>query len=174
MSPISPFRQSHNVPYINGNDSRMIPNTFESYALRGSSFNKTDFIAAQINKIKQRFSDKFVHMSEAAGFEGTSKPVTMGGVRYTFNDDLNAGAITQYGWELWNTLYLEANSNWDIIDRLSIRLSAQYTDQRSVGEELDGSFQTGVFGGKIGLNYKGAGFSFAFSSTDDERIIRNP
>jgi hypothetical protein len=152
----------------------MIPNTFESYALRGSSFNKTDFIAAHITKTKQRSSDEFVHMSEAAGFEDTSKPVTMGGIRYSFNDDLNIGAITQYGWDLWNTLYMEANSNWDITDKFSIRLSVQYTDQRSVGEELDGSFQTGVFGGQIGLTYKGAGLSFAFSSTDDERIIRNP
>jgi hypothetical protein len=168
------FRQPHNVPYLNENDSRMIPNTFESYALRGSSFNKTDFIAAQITKIKERDSNEFVHMSEAAGFEGTSKPVTMGGIRYSFTEDINAGAITQYGWDLWNTLYLEANGYWNFIDKFSIRLSAQYTDQRSVGEEIGGSFQTGVFGGKIAFGYKGAGLSLAFSSTDDERKIQNP
>ena len=168
------FRQPHSVPYINGNDSRMIPNTFESYDVRGLSLYKTDFIAAQITKIKQRFSDEFVHMSEAAGFEGTSKPVTMGGLRYSFTEDINVGAITQYGWDLWNTLYLEANGNWDITDKFTIRLSAQYTDQRSVGEELDDSFKTGVFGGQIGIEYKGASFSFAFSSTNDEQRIRNP
>ena len=168
------FRQSYNIPYVNEQDSRMVPNTFEAFTLLGQSFHKTDFIISQVTKIKKRDSDEFVSMSEAAGVEGAGKPLTMGGARYSFNKNLNIGAITQYGWDLWNTLYAEANGIWEVTDKFDIKLSAQYTDQRSVGEELDGSFQTGVIGGKMGFGYGGASLSFAFSSTDDERRIRNP
>jgi hypothetical protein len=152
----------------------MVPNTFEAFTLLGQSFHKTDFIVSQVTKIKKRDSDEFVYMSEAAGFGDTSKPLTMGGVRYSFNKNYNIGAITQYGWDLWNTLYAEANGIWEVTDKFDMALSVQYTDQRSVGEELDGSFQTGVIGGKMGFTYSGTALSFAFSSTDDERKIQNP
>jgi hypothetical protein len=49
-------------------------------------------------------------MSEAAGSKGRDEPLSVGAVRYDFNDDINIGATSQYAWEFMNTLYTEANA----------------------------------------------------------------
>jgi hypothetical protein len=98
----------------------------------------------------------------------------MGGARYSFSEDINIGAINFYAWDLWNTLYGEANGVWELTDRTAFLLSGQYTSQWSVGEELDGEFNTFVLGGKAALSYRGGILSLAFSSTDSESRIRSP
>jgi hypothetical protein len=113
-------------------------------------------------------------MSEVAGFDDTKKGLTMGGARYSFTEHSNIGAITQYAWNLWNTVYAEANFRRKLGDQVGILLSGQYTDQRSTGDELDGDFDTYVFGGKAALSYRGAILSLAFSSVDTGSDIRNP
>jgi hypothetical protein len=168
------FRQTFNLPYVNRQDSRMVPNTFEAYTLGGRSIYNTDFIVGHITKMKTRNSTDFQYMSEVAGLPGTNEGLTMGGARYSFSEDINIGAINSYAWDLWNTLYGEANGIWELTDRTAFLLSGQYTSQWSVGEELDGDFNTFVFGGKAALSYRGGILSLAFSSTDHDSGIRSP
>ena len=168
------FRQSFNLPYLNRNDSRMVPNTFEAYTLIKRPVNHWALAFSQVRKMKRRESDEFVSMSEAAGFEDTDEELTMGGIRYDFSDDFNIGAITQYAWEFMNTFYSEANGVWRLDDDWALRLGAQYTDQQSVGDEIGGEFDTCVYGGRIATSYRNATLTLAFSSTDDDARIRNP
>jgi hypothetical protein len=83
-------------------------------------------------------------------------------------------ATSQYAWEFMNTLYTEANAVWSFRDDWALRLGGQYTDQRSVGDEIGGDFDTFVYGGKIASSYRNATLTLAFSSTDDGAGIRNP
>ena len=53
-------------------------------------------------------------------------------------------------------------------------ISAQYTDQRSVGDSLAGDFSTHVFGTQAAMSYLENILSFAFTSTGENRGIRNP
>jgi hypothetical protein len=168
------FRQSFNLPYLNRNDSRMVPNTFEAYTLIKKPVNHWAFLLSQVRKMKRRERDDFDSMSEAAGFKGTDEPLSMGAVRYDFTDDINIGATTQYAWEFMNTFYTEANAVWSFRDDWALRLGGQYTDQRSVGDEIGGDFDTYVYGGKIAASYRSATLTLAFSSTDDGARIRNP
>jgi len=169
------YRQTFDkVPYVNKQDSRMVPNTFEAYSLIGLGLKNTDFIVSHITKMKTRNASSFKYISEVAGYKGTDEGLTMGGARYTFSKGNDIGAITQYAWDLWNTVYAEANSTWEPTEKTDIRLSLQYTDQRSVGDELDGDFDTYVVGGKVAASYQGAILTFAFSSTDSDSKIRNP
>jgi hypothetical protein len=55
-----------------------------------------------------------------------------------------------------------------------MRLSAQYTDQRSVGEELIGRFQTYQLGGKFDLGAYGATLTLAYTDTGTGAGIQNP
>jgi hypothetical protein len=113
-------------------------------------------------------------MSEAAGFKDRDEPLSVGAVRYDFTEDINLGATSQYAWEFMNTFYTEFNGLWRFEDDWALRMGGQYTDQRSVGDEIGGDFDTFVVGGKVAASYKSATLTLAFSSTDDGAGIRNP
>ncbi len=168
------YRQSFNLPYLNKNDSRMVPNTFEAYSLVKRPQNQWAFIVSQVRQMKRRERDDFVSMSEAAGFEDRDEPLTMAGVRYDFAEKINVGAISQYAWEFMNTFYTEANAAWSFADDWAVRLGGQFTDQRSVGDEIGGDFDTFVYGGRVAASYRSATLTLAFSSTDDGAGILNP
>jgi hypothetical protein len=168
------FRQTFNLPYVNQQDSRMVPNTFEAVSLFGRSIASTDFILSHVTQMKTRDSSKFVPMSEAAGYKNTDKGLTMAGARYHFSKDFNIGAITEYGWDLWNTFYAESNRTWTFTEDLALRLSGQVTYQKSVGDELAGDFSTYVYGAEAAVSCIGAIFTAAFSVTDDSSNILSP
>ena len=168
------YRQYLTLPYLNRNDSRMVPNTFEAYSLVNRSLGNAAFVVSHVRQMKLRNSDDFVSMSEAAGFGDRDEPLTVAAALYNFTDDINVGATSQYAWELMNTFYSEANGAWSFGDDWALRLGAQYTDQRSVGDEIGGDFDTYVFGGKAAASYRNATLTLAFSSTDDGAKVRNP
>jgi hypothetical protein len=168
------YRQILDLPYINKDDSRMVPNTFEAYTLDGESIGPFDFILSHVTKMKIRNASDFRSMSEIAGFSGTDKGLTMGGLTYSFNEDTYIGVINQYGWDLWNTAYTEAVGVWDVAEGMEFGISAQYTDQKNVGASLDGIFSTTAFGAAMAFSWQGAILSFAVSTTDDDSHIRRP
>ncbi|MGI9204083.1 MAG: OprD family outer membrane porin, partial [Woeseiaceae bacterium] len=79
------YRQDFGMPYINRQDSRMIPNTFEAYVVRHPG-ERLVWIAGQITKMKKRDSEDFVPMAEAAGVAGDDSGTTIAGARYTFEN----------------------------------------------------------------------------------------
>lgn len=168
------YRQILDLPYINQDDSRMVPNTFEAYTLDGESIGHFDFIVSHVTKMKTRNASKFRPMSEIAGFPGTDKGLTLGGLTYSLSDDIYIGAINQYSWDLWNTAYTEAAGIWNLSEGVEIGLTAQYTDQRNVGDALDGIFSTSAMGAAMAFSWQGAIVSFAVSTTDDDSRIRRP
>jgi hypothetical protein len=168
------YRQHFNLPYLNRNDSRMVPNTFEAYTVIGQPENAWTYVLSHVRQIKLRNRDDFISMSQAAGFNDRDEPLSMVAARYDFTDDINIGATSQYAWEFMNTFYTEANAVWRLQDDWALRLGGQYTDQRSVGDEIGGDFDTYVFGGKVAASYRSATLTLAFSSTDAGATIRNP
>jgi hypothetical protein len=69
------YRQLINRPFINPQDSRMVPNTFEAYTLTGAA-NDLSYTGGYITKMKVRQSESFVWMSNTAGGRGTSPRTT--------------------------------------------------------------------------------------------------
>jgi hypothetical protein len=167
------YRQAFDLPYINRDDNRMVPNTFEAYTVLHTQPG-WDFGVSHVTKMKRRFSDEFVSMSEAAGFDNTDEPMTMAGFSYNFNDEVNVGAINLYSWDYFNTLYSEANAVWSFQQGQSLRLGTQFTHQKDVGDAIGGDFDTFVYSGKVSGSWRNAIFTLAFSSTDDNNRIRSP
>ncbi len=166
------YRRTANLPYLNANDSRMIPNTFEAYGIsrRGTG---RDFDIAHFRKIKLRDSEEFIHMSEAAGVADSDKGLSTIGGEINL-ENLAFGGITQYTWDLFNTFYAEVDWTGSLSAEASFRLTGQLTDQRSVGDELLGDFSTHSWGLRGAVSRYGAIYSLTFTSTDDEAGIRNP
>jgi hypothetical protein len=168
------YRQTHDLPYINKYDTRMVPNTFESYVVGAKGFHNTDFIVGYIDKMKTRDQTTFQYMSAVAGATGTTQGLAMGGARYNFTEDFTLAGITEWGLDTFNTVYAEANYKRQLTDQVAMKLSGQYTYQGSVGEQLVGDFTTFVFGGQSAFSYGAAVLSLAFSITGNGANISNP
>ncbi|MEM7145373.1 MAG: OprD family outer membrane porin [Verrucomicrobiota bacterium] len=167
-------RQRIDAPYINANDSRMTPSTFGAYTVGTTDLGNFQLGIGHVRKIRFRNQSSFEYLSEFAGAEGTEKGVTALGARYNFSDDTYVGAINQYGWDMFNTFYGEAESFYPVTDLFSFRVSTQITDQRSVGDELLGEINAQQAGVRLSAEYGpliGSG-SFVWTARGDS--VRNP
>jgi hypothetical protein len=168
------YRQSLSLPFINENDIRMLPVKHQGLVLMREDEQSLDYVVAHLTKVKNFDSDEFISMSRAAGAPGTDKGVTVVGIRPLKSDTFTFGVINQFGWDTFNTAFAEATFHKKFDDGLDLRLSGQVTDQRSVGDELVGDFDTWHAALQAALGWRGAVFKLAGAVTDDSAAIRRP
>jgi len=168
------YRQRFDLPYINEQDNRMVPNTFEAVSLIDTGGERFVYGVGQVERIKQRNATQFVSMTEAAGIKGSHKGVSVAGFRYQFADGTNIGAVSQYGWDFMNTFYAGATTRFRPSTQWGFQLSLQYTDQRAIGDELGGDFDTHAYGIKGAASYLGMVATAAYTSTANNAGIRSP
>jgi hypothetical protein len=169
------YRQTLELPYVNRRDSRMVPNTFEGYTLRGSG-ERLGYVAGYLTDIKVRDSDRFVPMSEAAGVTQEDEGMVLAGFRWHPTEEITFGAIDYWVDDTLNIAYAELDYVLPTQGPFEIRFDAQLTDQRSVGRDLltGKSFDTRSFGVRTAVSYEKAIATLAFTSTDDEQGLRSP
>ena len=132
-------RKQYETPYINGNDSRMSPNTFEAYSLVGSTPDPARaaqwrYGIAYFDAIKPRNEEEFVPMSRAAGAM-VDRGVHVAGAHYA-DKGFSLGAIGYYSRDIVRIGYVEASWLFPLGERSDLRLSGQFTRQASTGGEL--------------------------------------
>jgi hypothetical protein len=165
------FRQALNLPYLNRQDSRMIPNTFEAYII-GQRRSNSLLTVGYVDKMKQRNKIEFESMTDIAGLSGKDRGLYFVGGRFNFSDNTDLGVINYHTPDYINTFYAEANHL--IKTKIPVRLSLQATKQRSNGDELGGELDTYQLGGKLSLSYKNIVLTAAATSTDDDGGIQKP
>ncbi len=167
------YRQTLDLPYLNKNDSRMIPNTFEAYGL-GRQGTSLDFQVGYVDKIKPRNRDDFISMGEILGIEDNSSGTTVIGTIWRPPETgFDWGVTMQRTPNLFRLFYTEAN--WKrTISGLGLLASAQYTNQDSVGQDLLGEFKTHAYGLKLIGSYKNVVLSLAHTKTGGDAKIRSP
>jgi hypothetical protein len=169
------FRQTFHLPYVNRQDNRMVPNTFEACAVYNKDPNsRLQWVTGHITGMKQRNSSSFESMAEAAGANDANDGMSLAGGRYHFTEHGDIGAINYQAWDVMNTLYVEGNSARQIGTDFAVRLSGQYTRQKSIGDELTGAFDADVYGVQLGLSYKDGILTVAHTSTSSDSGIRSP
>jgi outer membrane porin, OprD family len=163
------YRQIIDRPFINPQDNRMIPNTFEAYTVTGSA-SDVRYTGGYITKIKTRNSNSFVPMSTVAGGTGDHQGVVYAGGTWNFSQRGYMRMDEQYGVDTFNTFYVDGKVPIEIDDKTSLTLGAQYYPQKSVGDAQIGSFSTwgaglqaaiayGPFGGQLYYTQTGTGFN---------------
>lgn len=169
------FRQYIDTPYVNQQDNRMTPNTFEAYRITGR-YDWVQFTGGYIAEIKPRNASAFTSMSEQAGAPaGRERGMVMAGARFTPIQDLSFGAINYYVPSTLNIFYTEANYTWPLTQKLGLRLQGQFTEQDSVGgDNLIGVFDTRVGGAQVSLSYDSFMLRTGFSVTADSANIQSP
>jgi hypothetical protein len=173
------YRYEYDTPYLNKDDSRMTPNTFEGYTLTGAFGGKDGALGLRygggyITKIKEQNSDHFTWMSQVAGAE-VKRGVTFGGALFSYGR-FSIGGIDYYSDDIINIGYAEAKYTLPVTDRLGVLLATQYTDQRSVGSDLltGSSFDTHQWGVKTGISYEGAILTLGYTENANGANLQNP
>ena len=146
---ITGYRQLVNRPFINPQDNRMVPNTFEAYTLTGA-VDKLSYTGGYITKMKARNTESFVWMSNTAGGTGKQEGVIYAGGTWDYAKNGYVRLDEQYAVDVFNTFYIDGKYPIAIDDKTSLTLGAQYYPQSSVGDAQIGSFST------YGLGLQGA------------------
>ncbi len=174
------YRQQVNQGYINPQDNRMTPNTFQGVTL-GGKVDWVQYLGGFLWKIKPRNADEFISMSQQAGApEDSNNGVGLFGVRLTPLPGLRIDVSNQYGVNTFNTFYTEAEYVQPLTEDWKLRLGAQFTDQRAVGDALlpqAGSrfyWSTRAGGARIEALYRNLTLTGAFSVTGAGNNIQSP
>ena len=151
----------------------MIPHTFEAVMLNG----KVDWLgytAGYLLSIKTRNEDSFNHMSEQAGAAGSDEGLVLAGLRATPSNSLAVDASAAWGLDTFNSALVQVEYTRPLAEDLVLTIGAQYHDQRSVGDELVGDFDTWNVGAHAKLAFWGASVDSMFHQTGDGASIRSP
>lgn len=167
------YRQDFALPYLNRQDSRMIPNTHEGYVFTRTE-SKLNFIVGHISKMKERDSEDFVPMAEIAGVDGDHTGTHVAGAQYVFNDSFDVGALVLNTSDVFQTSYVEGSWRRSLSEYWALQLGIQGTDQRSIGAHQLGRFQTQILGMRAIWSYRNAVLTVAYTTTDAGAAIRKP
>jgi hypothetical protein len=121
--------------YINREDNRMTPNTFEGLTV-GGTVGPVEYLGGYLWKMKARNSDDFRFMSEEAGAPGSDDGVAMFGARVKPLPGLLVEVNEQYGINTFNTVWVLAEYTHTLAQNLKLFFGSQFTDQRAVGDKL--------------------------------------
>ena len=172
------YRQLLDQSYINAHDGRMTPNTFEAVTL-GGKVGWVEYLTGFLWNIKPRNSDTFVSMISAAGAKKNHDGVGLAGVGLTPVKDLKINVSNQYGVNSFNTVYADVDYLHPLNEDWKLRLGAQITDQRAVGDALvanaaDRYWATQVGGARVQVIYRELTLTGAFSITGSGNTIQAP
>lgn len=169
-------RQTFAMPYLGAHDIRMLPNTFEAVAVGNRPVDELGlaYVAGYVDTIKLKDSDEFIPMSEAAGVAGSDEGVGLGGAQYRWPDGTVVAAVYQYSFETFATFFSKFEKRFEFAADTELWANLQYTDQRSVGEELIGDFATQLVSAKLELVRGANRFRLAASTTGGDAGIRSP
>ena len=171
-------RKEFDTPFINTHDNRMTPNTFQAIVLEGTtkfaSGATLKYGAGYFDKIKERNAVEFVPMSVAAG-AAVHRGVVTGGALFE-KGNFSIGAIDYYSPDIINIGYAEAKLTFPINESFKPKLALQFTDQRSVGENLlqGVGFDTQQIGTKLDIPVKKALFTVGYTYTTTGANMQSP
>ena len=167
------YRQSVQLGYVNPQDNRMVPHTFEGAMLAGK-FDWLQYTAGYLATIKPRNQNNFISMAEQAGATDSDAGLVLAGVRLAPWQPFWIEMSTAFGVDTFNTLFVQAEYKQPLTDTVSLALSAQYTDQRSVGSERVSSFDTWNMGVQAAVAFWDAIIRLAFHQTGEGANIQSP
>ena len=164
-------RQYLDLPYINRNDSRMTPNTFESVTIAKPE-GKIRFSAGYTHKVKRRNSDEFRNPSETLGLDKT-RGLSHAGAVWVPNEDFRIGTIAFLFPDISEGLYTELGLNTELENGWKLRFDGQHTYQGDNGDDLLGGAYDGTWnlGLRTSASYAGAVFRVAVSITGSDGPI---
>lgn len=166
--------QRLDLPYLNADDIRMTPNTFEAYTSSYTLSEGFEIGLGYVDKIRTRTSYDYQSMSEQAGANGSNDGVYAIGMRYKIFERFNIGWVDLYNPDTFNTFYIESSTNFQLFDLIDVKTALQFTDQSSVGDELIDDFHTQHYGAKWASTFGNFTAAAIYTYTANEQNIQKP
>ena len=167
------WRQRIDTPFINANDSRMLPQTFEAYGLKSGDIDNLDLSLFFVDREKGRDTDLFKPMSYMAGLRGVDRGVIMTGADWKPFDYLPVRFWNYYAPDLDNTFFTQFKYTFGDSESVQYSILFQGVDQRSVQDQLNGVYSTGEAGLMGTVKYSGFTFDLGGTIVDSSQGIRN-
>ena len=146
------YRQYIDELEVNPHDNRMVPQTFEAYALRGR-LGDVRYFAGYVAAVKPRDYSVFINMGEAAGAPDVNAGMVLASLKYgdPTKDALAARASAYIVPDILWSSYYDATGAIPITEDFKVRLSGQFMVQGSTGANLltGHPFGTFIVGGKV-------------------------
>jgi hypothetical protein len=172
-------RSDYDTPYANRFFNRMTPNTFQGVSLKGSwpglqPDSSLNYLLGYLSDIKLRNSDEFIPMSKALGTASNYYGTALAEIKYSMHN-VSAGIAEYYTPQNLNILYTELNWTPEFGTECGLKLSAQYTDEQSVGGavSLSGSPAHANTGVRASFGYVDLVFAVAYSYTSSDGNLIN-
>lgn len=148
------YRQLIDEFEVNPRDNRMIPQTFEAYALRGR-LASINYFAGYVAAIKTRDDSAFINMAERAGAPNVNAGMGLVSLRYGNPTDFAFRTSSYYVPDILWSSYTDAVKVIPLADDLSVRLFGQFMVQGSNGRDLltGKPFGTFVGGARVDTNW---------------------
>lgn len=146
------YRQLIDEMEVNPNDDRMVPITFEAYALRGK-IDHLSYFAGYVAAIKPKDYSAFINMAERAGAPNVDAGMGLLSLTYGSLDDLRLRASAYYVPNILTSSYADAAKVLPLSETVRLRISGQGMVQGSNGRDLltGTSFSTFALGAKVEL-----------------------
>jgi len=160
--------------YVNSQDNRMVPNTFEAVTVSGK-VNWASYDVGYLTNIKPRDSNDFISMSSQAGAPpGDNEGMVLTALNLAPIKGLTIYTGNYYAIDVFNTAFGKAEYAYDFSKDLKLEVGVQYTDQRSVGAEQVGDFITWNVGAGARVSWKGLAVGVAMHATGADANISSP
>ena len=170
------YRQRIDELEVNPHDNRMLPNTFEAYALRGELGADVQYFAGYVAAIKRRDESSFANMAEVAGAPNVNAGMLLGSVKYGDLTKLRLrGAAYVVPDVLWSS-YGDAGGTIALTDSLTLRLQGQVAVQGSTGANSLTRQPSSTFwaGGHANLAWGPWSLQLAFTQVGSAAAWRSP
>ena len=166
------------MPFLNRNDGRMIPNTFEGYTFSyfGEDNSRFQYGGGYVQRMKRRNSDTFVYMSEAAGVADVKRGTFAGGARFKASEALSFEAFDVYTPDIINIFYGESVARHKTEKGVGLRLAGQFIHQEGVGDDLlqwrsGSAYALGI---KADISYRKAILTLAVTGNSSSEDLISP
>ena len=171
------YRQYIDELEVNPWDNRMVPQTFEAYALRGK-LGDVRYFAGYVAAMKPRDYSVFINMGEAAGAPDVNAGMVLASLKYgdPTKDALAARASAYIVPDILWSSYYDATGAIPITEDFKVRLSGQFMVQGSTGANLLTGHPFGTFtvGGKVDAIWGPIMLTGAFMQTGSAAEYRTP
>ncbi len=167
-------RQLFDLPFLNKNYARQLPDTHEGYILNVKDVYNTDWLLGYVPRIKKRNSEYFVRMSEQAGVPGGKDGTSIVHVMHRWSKDTNLVVSNLNTFNVFNNSYAEFKTTFYPLEKWPIKFSIQGAYQQATGDKLLGDITTNSLGFLVSTNYSGIKWSFAGTSTAENSKLLRP
>lgn len=189
-------RQQLDTPMVGSDDARMIPNLFEAAVLSNTDIDDTTLILAHITRetvgtfanvypaslpslaiqggygygYKEGTNGRFADMGVITLGAGTDTAgVTASAIIYKGIENLTLQAWDYYAYDILNAVYLQADYGWNCLLNNDVKMtaSAQYINERDVGDQLAGNVDSNYGAVKLNAAYGALSGYAAYSQAAD-------